>query len=375
MANTLITPIIPDILDGLEVGRGQAGLLVSAATLPGILLAPVIGVLADRYGRREILVPCLLLFALAGGLGAIAPSFGVLLLLRFFQGAASAGLINLVVVIIGDHWSGADRARMIGRNSAVLTVCLALFPTIAGALADLGSWRTPFLLYPVAVLTAVAAFRVLPTGVRREVSIADQLRDVVPILRQPRMLAMMAATVVVFALIFGILLTLLPIYLEERFGLGATARGIVLGLPALGSTTAALTLARVTQRMGRRRVLLLAAALITAALVVVAGAGFLPAVIVGIILFGLGEGITIPSLQDIAASAGDTETRGAVVASQVSVARMGQTIGPVTASTAMAALGAVPTFIGGAVIGLVLLAPLLGASAAGRVRTLPGQSA
>src|SRR5439155_14166545 len=72
MANTLITPAVPDIRDAFGVGTAAAGLLLAAATAPGIALAPVLGLLADRYGRREVVVPCLALFGVAGGLSAFA---------------------------------------------------------------------------------------------------------------------------------------------------------------------------------------------------------------------------------------------------------------------------------------------------------------
>ncbi|MGH2684483.1 MAG: MFS transporter, partial [Actinomycetota bacterium] len=66
LANPLIAPAIPDILADLDAPRGQAGFLIAAGTLPGIVVAPVIGVLADRYGRRAVLLPCLVLFGLFG---------------------------------------------------------------------------------------------------------------------------------------------------------------------------------------------------------------------------------------------------------------------------------------------------------------------
>ncbi len=109
------------------------GVLVSAGTLPGIVMAPVIGLLADRYGRRAVVVPCLVAFGVCGALAGLAPSFGALVAIRFLQGAASAGLVNLAVVIIGDHWDGTDRIRRLGQNSAVLTVSLAVFPPVGGS--------------------------------------------------------------------------------------------------------------------------------------------------------------------------------------------------------------------------------------------------
>ncbi|NIR44613.1 MAG: MFS transporter, partial [Gemmatimonadetes bacterium] len=68
----------------------------------GIVVAPIVGIIADRLGRRTVLTACLMIFGLFGGLSALAPSFEFLLLARFAQGVGSAGLINLAVVLIGD---------------------------------------------------------------------------------------------------------------------------------------------------------------------------------------------------------------------------------------------------------------------------------
>jgi MFS family permease len=81
-----VTPAFPRIVQELGISSGQVGLLITVFTLPGIVLTPVLGVLSDRYGRKKILVPALLLFGVAGGTCALARSFELLLVLRFFQG-------------------------------------------------------------------------------------------------------------------------------------------------------------------------------------------------------------------------------------------------------------------------------------------------
>lgn len=357
-ANTLVTPGIPDILDGVGASRDLAGVFVGAGTLPGILLAPVIGVLADRYGRREIIIPCLLLFGLAGAAAFVASEFWHLVVIRLLQGTGSAGLINLAVVIIGDHWSGARRAELIGRNSAVLTVCLALFPLLAGTMTDLWGWRAPFGVYPVAVVTAIFVARGIPRAETRDVTFRSQLGDALPYMRTKGYLAVLGAATVAFALIFGALLTVLPLYAEATFGLGATQRGILLGVPAIGSTFSAFNLGRIVRRLGRRRTLALTAAGFTISLAVIGAAPSLLVLGLGAILFGMSEGATIPMLQDIAAGSGPTASRGALVATQVSAARLGQTIGPIAASTTYGAAGGRWTFAAGAVVAALFLGPL-----------------
>lgn len=62
-----VTPAFPAIARELGVSSGQVGLLITVFTLPGIVMAPVLGILSDRHGRKKILVPALLLFGIAGG--------------------------------------------------------------------------------------------------------------------------------------------------------------------------------------------------------------------------------------------------------------------------------------------------------------------
>ncbi len=369
-ANPLISPSIPDILDGLGASAGSAGLLIGALTLPGIVLAPVIGLLADRYGRREVLVPCLVLFGISGGLGAAAPSVGALIVLRFLQGIGSAGLVNLAVVLIGDHWEGVERVRMIGRNAAVLTLSLALFPVLGGALTDLFGWRAPFLVYPLALLTAWLLVRRLPRSLSREVSVWEQVAEAIPILRSPALLGVLGASAATFALIFGVVLTVLPLYLETRFGLPASWRGVLLGLPAVANFTAAVNLGRLSAHFGRRLLLAAAAGAFVAALVLVAVAGTLSWLVVGLLGFGLGEGLMVPTLQEVATGAAPASSRGTIVATFVSSARLGQTLGPIGAAASLHALGPATTFVLGAGLAAVMLAAFsFGARAgpAGRV--------
>ena len=81
-----ITPAFPRIIRDLHLAHGQIGLLITVFTFPGIFLSPFLGVLADRFGRKRILVPSLVLFALSGGACGLAKGFHLLLVLRFCQG-------------------------------------------------------------------------------------------------------------------------------------------------------------------------------------------------------------------------------------------------------------------------------------------------
>jgi MFS transporter, ACDE family, multidrug resistance protein len=362
LANTLVVPAIPDILDAFDQPDSRAGIFVAAGTLPGIVMAPIIGVLADRHGRRAVLAPCLAAFGIFGLLSALAPSFEALLALRLLQGIGSAGLINLAVVIIGDHWSGIDRARLVGQNAAVLTVSLAVFPPIGGLLTDLGGWRLSFAPYAVGLVTAAVIWRRLdPARPGDAATLRSQLGGARLAARHRDVLGSISVGFVIFMLIFGLFLTALPVHLEREFGLGAGARGLVVAAPALTSTISALRLGHLRARFGAVVMVAGAGVLFTVAFVIMGSAGTLPLLVAGAMLYGFGEGVFIPTLQDIVAGAAPDSQRGAIVALWVGAARAGQTVGPLAVASIYGAVGTGTTFVlGGVAAAGIVVAELLG---------------
>jgi ACDE family multidrug resistance protein len=362
LANTLVGPAIPDILEAFDQPDSRAGLFVAAGTLPGIVMAPVIGVLADRFGRRAVLVPCLVAFGTFGLLSSLAPSFPVLLGLRLLQGVGSAGLINLAVVLIGDHWSGLERSRLVGQNAAVLTISLAVFPPIGGALTELGGWRLSFTPYAVGLATAALIYRRLDANRPASgVTVRAQLRGANTAVRHRDVIGSVSLGVVIFMLIFGLFLTAMPVHLEREFGLSAGQRGLVIAAPALTSTFSALRLGRLRAAFGVVHLLVGASVLFTLAFVVIGVAPVLPILLVGTMLYGFGEGVFIPTLQDVVASASSPEQRGAVVAVWVGAARAGQTVGPLAVGALYGATSTGTTFvIGGALAATLVVYELIG---------------
>lgn len=334
--NSLIVPALPDIARDLDVDSSAAGLLVAAGSLPGIVVAPIIGLLADRFGRRAVLVPCLLVYGIAGPLGALAPSYGVLLATRLVQGFGTAGLINLAVVLIGDHWTGNDRTRLIGQNSAVLTLGLAVSPGVGGVIADLVGWRGSFCVYSVALLTAAAVARTLPAG-RPDtiVRIGAQFRGAMSAARNPTVVVAFVSAVVTFLLIFGLMLANFPVHLDEEFGVDASGRGLIIAVPALSACLVSFNLGRLRPWLGLRRMLLIGAGLFVASFTIIGLAPALGVVVVGVVFYGLGEGLSIPVAQDLVAEEAPDDQRGALVALWVGSARLGQTIGPLLVTGAL----------------------------------------
>lgn len=357
MANSLVSPALPDILD--EFGRSDAasGVLVASGSLPGIIVAPLVGVAADRLGRKTVLVPCLLVFGVFGLAGAFAPTFELLVASRLLLGFGSAGLINLAVVMIGDNWSGADRTRMIGRNSAVLTTGLATMPLISGVLTELTSWRVAFGLYGLGIATAAAVVVLLDNHRPAQATdLRGQLRDSVELLKTPVLRTTLLSGTALFAIIFGVFLTAFPLHLEQRFGLTAGWRGAVLAVPALSSTLVSMNIAGLRQKLGLRGLLVTGSALFAAAFVAMGTTPVLALAVIAAFAYGLGEGALIPTLQDVAASVPPDHLRGGALAAWVGAARLGQSSGPLLATPLIAVGGTGATIVIGGVAAAGILA-------------------
>ena len=333
--NSVLVSSTPEILRALGQPVERAGLVVAAGALPGILMAPAVGFLADRLGRRRVLVPCLVVFGVFGLLAGLSPTLGWLLAARIAQGFGAAGLINLAVVLIVDSWQGLDRAALIGQNSAVITVAVAIYPVVGGATTELFGWRWIFVLYAMPLVVAGLVGLNLVDGPPATVGrVRDQARETLAEVSRPATATVVLLGGLVFLIMFGLFLTVLPIHLDHRFGLGPTKRGLVAAVPALTSTVSALMVARARARV-HAGWLVYAGLGVFACTFVVMGVGPLWALVAATAVYGLAEGLTIPTMQDLVASDAPDHLRGSVIAVWTGSVRIGQTIGPVGVTLAL----------------------------------------
>ena len=122
-----LTPAFPKIAVALHLTKVQIGLLISVFTFPGIFLTPILGIIADRMGRKKILVPSLFLFAIAGFGIFFIHDFKIILGLRVFQGIGAASLGALNTTLIGDFFEGDQRSTAMGYNASILSVYQPVF--------------------------------------------------------------------------------------------------------------------------------------------------------------------------------------------------------------------------------------------------------
>lgn len=331
-------PALPAIADQFGLSPDRAGLVISAYAAPGMVLAPVIGSLADRHGRRRVLVPCLLGYGLAGLAVGLAPTFGAVLALRAVQGTVGGSILtSLAYTVVGDLFEGPARTGAMGAATAGASLTAAVAPAIGGALAA-EAWNGPFLLYGASLLVAVAVFRWLPepTATADRAATADTsgwayLRDVVDTVPTRLALAAYGACFLGYALFFGGVLTATTFLLDGQFGLDTAAIGALV----TGATVVTAAVALLSGRFARvaaPETLLPVGIVLEGVGLAIAGSGGLtalglPAVAAGLVVFGVGYGLFQPALASVLSGLGPKRARGGVMSLRTSVLLGGQAVG------------------------------------------------
>ncbi len=351
-----ITPAFPRIIRDLGLMPGQIGLLITVFTLPGIFLSPFLGILADRFGRKRILVPSLALFALAGGSCGLVRDFDLLLVLRFFQGVGGSALAALSATVIGDLFEGRERAAAMGYNASVLSIGTASYPAIGGTLALLG-WHYPFLLpflaLPVAWLVLFRLDSPEPAGKLR---LKEYLRGAGVILGNRRVVGVFLVSVATFVILYGSLLTFFPLIASERFKASTMAIGLIMSAMSVTTAITSSQLGRLTGRFSEAGLIRISFLLYGAALVTIPATPRLELYLISAFIFGLGHGMNIPSIMSLMAGYAPMEQRGILMSVNGTVLRLGQTLGPLVMGLAFTLWGISGPFYGGAVLALLVFA-------------------
>lgn len=157
----IYTPAMPQMVLDLDTTAAAVQNTVTAYMLGMSLAFIPIGVLADAWGRRRVLLTCLAVVVLTSLVCATVGSVGILLAVRFVQGAAASACMVLSYAIAADCFSGSRLTSVSGVLGAAWGLAPVLAPAVGGVLVQFVSWRWVFVL--IAALSAVT-FAVVATA-------------------------------------------------------------------------------------------------------------------------------------------------------------------------------------------------------------------
>jgi predicted MFS family arabinose efflux permease len=327
MESAVLSPIIADLAVVFSVSDARAGLLMLAYTIPLVILVPIMGILADRYGKKYFLVPGLALFGLAGAGIAMVNTFEAILILRILQSMGHAAAGPIVIAMIGDLYSGVQETTAQGIRTAGINVGIIGVPILSGILF-VYSWRYPFLLYLIAVPVAMWAWYVIPQSTQSESSsMRDYMSELVLFISKPRMACLVTTFVIRFLLLFGFL-TYISVLAIGEAGLDVKAAGLLVAIKGIVSFTSSTQVGRLSNKFSTIDIII-GGFIIGSSGIIIMGVYPTPIMIaMGAILFGFGDGVVSPGQKSLVNQLAPEGMRGGAVSVATTFQNLGKVIGP-----------------------------------------------
>lgn len=223
-------------------GPAQIGTFMSASAFGVLIFAALGGILADRYGRKPVLVASTLIFGLFCLLTPFSPGFEALVAIRFLTGAGLGAAFPVVIAMTSDHSPKDQKKRWIGVVYSAISLggMFAAFILAAHIVTD---WRHVYYIGGVApILVAIAMYVSLPEsvpvmGTVKSTTAIAGWRDILGPSKLAITLTLWVATFLTLAVMYMMVMWL-PTLMKGK-GLSTDDAFIVQMLYNLGSTVAA----------------------------------------------------------------------------------------------------------------------------------------
>ncbi|CAM3040226.1 MDR family MFS transporter [Paenibacillus sediminis] len=152
---TIVNTAMPTIVGDLG-GLSLMTWLATAYMLTSTTVVPIAGKLADLIGRRTVYVTGLIIFMAGSALCGLSQNMTELIIYRGIQGIGGGVMMPMAMIIIGDLFSGKDRAKWQGVFGGLYGLSSVVGPQVGGWIVDSLNWRWVFYInLPVGILAVV----------------------------------------------------------------------------------------------------------------------------------------------------------------------------------------------------------------------------
>ncbi len=339
LGNSMLIPVLPDMGREMNLDKLVTGLAVTAFSLSAGVGIALAGFLADRYGRKVVIIPSLLLYGFGGVISGLAgwwlaeDGFTWVMAGRVVQGLGAAGTAPVAMAFVGDLFRGASRVTALGILEAANGLGKVVSPILGALIGVVFVWWAVFFAYAaMSVPFALAVWLLTREPERQKAGSPGQyfgaILDVFRKKGLPLVACFWAGTVALFIL-FGVLFFLSQ-HLETAHDIDGVPKGYLLMWPVLAMSVTSFGAGIFLQRF---QTLLKPA--VMAGLTVQIGGMLLVALVpqdwaffTGVIAGGLGTGLQLPGLNNLITSAAGTEQRAGITSIYGAVRFIGVAFGP-----------------------------------------------
>lgn len=294
MGSAAVAPALPEMLEYFA-GVPNAGLLVSmVVTLPAlgiIISSPFIGILADRYSRKKMLMASLAIFALVGVTGAFLNTLYIILAFRILLGIGIAGMTICATALLADNYAGAELKKKLGLQAACMGLGAVVLEVAGGALADI-NWHAPYYIYLIALLI-IPGVMLSISGSKYSGNHDHGHAGTVMAKKQipKRSIALIYVATFTLMVLFISIPTKLPFVLNEKGISSALIIGALISIAGLFGTVGGLGHIRVSRYLSEINTNLVSFIIFGGGIFILSIAPDIPVLIIGLITAGIGFGV------------------------------------------------------------------------------------
>lgn len=283
LAIDVMLPALPYMGEALGVASENERQYVISSYMLGMGIAVLgFGPLTDRFGRRAPLLVGMGLYIVAAIAAIFAPSFAILLILRFIQGMGAASVRVIATAVVRDRYSGREMAEVMSLTFMVFMAIPIVAPGIGQVILLVGEWHNIFIFMGLLagafwIWTFIRLPETLPVENRRPLSFKAVVDGFVIVFSNRVAISYGMAGTFLFGALFGFISSSQQIYVDI-YGLGVyfpVAFAAMAGLMAVSSFTNSM----IVRRFGMRRLshgAMLCYTLFSFIWLVLALVGFLP---------------------------------------------------------------------------------------------------
>lgn len=359
---TVFMPFMPYYVQELGVTRLEevefwSGLLLASQAVTMAAVAPLWGSLADRYGRKIMVVRAMLGGSVVVASMSLASNVGQLVALRALQGALT-GTVPAATTLIASSAPPERRGYALGVLQMAIYLGASVGPLLGGLIADhLGYratfWVTAGLLFSAGLLVAALVHEEFTSPEKTDSRGKSHLWDGLLIVLHTRALMIVLGIRVLMRLGMRVVGPMLPLFVQEIAAPGtkiASLTGIIEGSAAAASAVSAVLLGRVSDRIGYRRVLLVCGVMACLVSGFMAGVKTPAQLLILRALGGAAMGGILASISALQASLAPKGRFGAVYGVDTSVVAAANAAAPMIGAVLAASWGLSSVFLGAAAV-------------------------
>ena len=340
LGNSMLIPILPYISQKLNISSFQVSLIITVYSIVAIILIPIAGYLSDRFGRKIIMVPCLMIAGIGGAVCGFASwkmedPYIIILIGRVLQGIGSAGAAPVVIPLVGDLFKEDKQVSAgLGITETANTAGKVLSPIIGASLASI-LWFLPFWFIPFfCVISALLVFFLVKVPKKKEKkkqTIREFAHQVKIIFRKNGkwLFAIFTVGCIIMFVLFGILFYLSDM-LEKQYNIEGVKKGLILAIPLLVLSISSYISGKKIGESKRvmKIVMITGMSLSTASFFALRVEHSFFYLVTFLAITGIGIGMTLPSLDAIITEGIEKQQRGTITSIYSAMRFVGVAAGP-----------------------------------------------